>query len=135
MKKLFWLFVIIACSVPTIMALFNPGFFQSDDGEWMIIRFASFYSALRDGQFPVRYLSSLNYGYGYPVANFLYPGFMYLATLIHVLGFGFVESIKIVLGLSMVGSAIFCYFWLSRFFDRFSSFVGSLFYLYTPEAF
>lgn len=114
------------------MPLFNKGFFQSDDGEWMVIRFASFYQTLRDGQFPVRYLSNLNYGYGYPIANFLYPGFMYLAVPIHLLGFGFVESIKIIFGLSMVGSAIFCYFWLSKLFDKFSAFVGAMFYLYTP---
>ena len=124
--------VIIVFSLPSIAPLFHSGFFQSDDGEWMIIRFASFYSALKDLQFPVRYLPNLNYGYGYPVANFLYPGFMYLATPIHVLGFGFVDTIKIIFILSMVGSAVFCYLWLLKFFDKLSSFVGALFYLYTP---
>lgn len=131
-KSIFLILILIIFSMPAILPLFNKGFFQSDDGEWMIIRAASFYSAFRDGQFPVRYLSSLNYGYGYPVANFLYPGFMYLSVPIHVLGFGFVDTIKIILGLSMVGSAIFCYLWLSKFFDKLSSFVGALFYLYTP---
>lgn len=131
-KKLLILLIVILFSLPSITPLFNKGFFQSDDGEWMIIRAASFYSALADGQFPVRYLSSLNYGYGYPVANFLYPGFMYLATPIHVLGFGFVDTIKIILGLSMVGSAIFSFLWLSKIFNKFSAFVGSIFYLYLP---
>lgn len=131
-KNIFILTLIILFCTPSVLSLFHPGFFESDDGEWMIIRTSSFYSALRDGQFPVRYLSSLNYGYGYPVANFLYPGFMYLSVPIHVLGFGFVNTIKIILGLSMVGSAVFCFLWLSKFFDKLSSFVGALFYLYTP---
>lgn len=131
-KNILLIFILIIFSLPSILPLFNKGFFQSDDGEWMIIRFSAFHQALRDGQFPVRFLSRLNYGYGYPVANFLYPGFMYASEPIHLLGFGFVNTIKIILGLSMIGSAIFCYLWLSKFFDKLSSFVGALFYLYTP---
>jgi hypothetical protein len=124
--------LLLVLSIPAIFFLFHPGFFQSDDGEWMIIRFSSFYQALSDGQFPVRFLGTLNHGYGYPVANFLYPGFMYIGVPIHFLGFGFVDTVKIIFGISMIGSAIFSYLWLSRFFDRFSSLVGSLFYLYAP---
>ncbi|MBI2614068.1 MAG: hypothetical protein HYW62_04840 [Candidatus Levybacteria bacterium] len=131
-KNILLILILIIFSIPAILPLFNKGFFQSDDGEWMIIRAASFYSALADGQFPVRYLSSLNYGYGYPVANFLYPGFMYLAVPIHILSFGFVDTIKIILGLSMVGSAVFSFLWLSKIFNKFSAFVGSIYYLYMP---
>lgn len=131
-KSVFTFTLIILFCVPSVLSLFQPGFFQSDDGEWMVIRFSAFHQELRDGQFPVRYLSRLNFGYGYPVANFLYPGFMYLSLPIHLLGFGFVDSIKAILMASMIGSAIFCYLWLSKFFDKLSSFVGALFYLYTP---
>lgn len=131
-KNILLIFILIIFSIPAVLPLFNKGFFQSDDGEWMIIRFSAFHQALSDGQFPVRFLSRLNYGYGYPVANFLYPGFMYLGEVFKVLDFGFVDTIKIILGLSMVGSAIFCYLWLSKFFDKLSGFVGALFYLYTP---
>lgn len=130
--KIILILLIIALSLPSIFSLFPSGFFQNDDGEWMIIRFSAFHQALRDGQFPVRFLSRLNYGYGYPVANFLYPGFMYLSEFPKILGFGFVNSIKIVLGLSMLGSAVFLYLWLSKFFDKISSLFGSLFYLYAP---
>ncbi len=131
-NKLSWILVLILVSLPAIAALLHPGFFQSDDGEWMIIRFSAFHQAFLDGQFPVRWLDRLNYGYGYPVANFLYPGFMYAGELFKFLGFGFVTTIKLIFGLSMVGSAVFCFLWLLRFFDKFSSVVGSLFYLYTP---
>jgi len=131
-KNLLVFLIIVIFSIPSVVSLFNKGFFQSDDGEWMVIRFSSFYQSFVDGQFPVRFLSRLNHEYGYPVANFLYPGFMYLGVPIHILGFGFVDTIKIIFGASMVGSAIFCYLWLSRFFDKLSSLVGALFYLYIP---
>lgn len=131
-QKPFILLLLFLLSLPAIISLFHPGFFQSDDGEWMIIRFSAFHQAFRDGEFPVRWLGRLNHGYGYPVANFLYPGFMYLSELPKVLGFGFVDSIKIILGFSIISSAVFAYLWLSKLFGKTSAFIGALFYLYTP---
>lgn len=131
-KTVFVLFFIVILSLPSIWFLLKPGFFQSDDGEWMIIRFSAFYQALADGQFPVRFLSRLNHEYGYPVANFLYPGFMYLGVPIKLLGFGFVDTIKIILGISMIASAIFAYLWLLRFFPILQASMGALVYLYSP---
>lgn len=131
-NKFVWIFIAILFSIPAILALFHVGFFQSDDGEWMIIRFSAFHQALRDGQFPVRFLSRLNYGYGYPIANFLYPGFMYFGEVLKLLGFGFVDTIKIIFGLSMTGSAVFAYLWLSKLFSKWPSLVGSFLYLYAP---
>lgn len=134
MKKneLLTILLLLLLSIPAIFPLAHPGFFQTDDGEWMIIRLSSFYQALHDGQFPVRFLQRLNFGYGYPVAEFLYPGSFYLATLLHVIRFGFVNSIKGVIGISFVGSVLFTYLWLNKSFSRFASFVGALVALYLP---
>ena len=133
MKSKFAIFAILfLLSLPSIAALVHPGFFQSDDGEWMIIRFSSFHQALVNGQFPVRFLQRLNYGYGYPVANFLYPGFMYLAESLRIVGFGFVDTIKIMFGISMIESAVFTYFWLSKVFGKWPAVIGGLVYLYAP---
>lgn len=123
---------IIILSLPVIWWLFGSGFFATDDADWMIIRFTAFHQALRDGEFPVRWLGRLNYGYGYPVVNFNYPLFLYLAEGVKILGVGFVSSIKIIVGLSMVASALFAYLWLNKIFDKWSSFLGSIFYLYAP---
>lgn len=131
-KYLIFIGIIILFSIPAILPLFHAGFFKTDDGDWMVIRFSAFYQALRDGQFPVRFLPRLNFDYGYPVANFLYPGFMYLGTPIHLLGFGFVSTIKIILGGSVVFSGIFCFLWLRKLFFQFPAIVGSLLYVYAP---
>lgn len=132
MKKIWIILLIFAILIPSVFWLFHSGFFQTDDGEWMIIRFSAFFQALRGGQFPVRFLERLNFGYGYPVPNFLYPGFLYLSVPIHVLGFSFVNTIKVVLGVSLISSFVFSYFWLKKIFDRKSAFVGAAFYLYAP---
>src|SRR3990172_13186686 len=131
-KKYLPIVILLLLMIPSIWFLLLPGFFESDDGEWMVIRFSAFYQAFVDGQFPVRFLGRLNHGFGYPVANFLYPGFMYFAVPIHVLGLNFVDTIKAVLVFSMLTTAIFSYFWLSKIFDRFSAIAGSVVITYTP---
>ena len=118
--------------LPAIILLIHFGLPVTDDGNWMVIRFSAFYESLKAGQFPVRFLMRLNNGYGYPVADFLYPLFMYLATPFQILGIGFVNSIKAVLILSLVSSSIFTYLWLRKLFDNLSSLVGSFFYTYFP---
>ncbi|MBI3984708.1 MAG: hypothetical protein HY344_02080 [Candidatus Levybacteria bacterium] len=124
--------LLILLSIPSVIGLLQSGFPLTDDGNWMVIRFSAFYESLRDGQLPVRFLMRLNNGYGYPVADFLYPLFMYFATPLHILGLSFVESIKAVLALSLVFSSLFTFLWLRKFFDNLSSFVGSLIYVYLP---
>lgn len=132
-KILFGLIILLVVLIlPAIYSLFRPGFFQTDDGNWMIIRFSAFYQALSAEQFPPRFLGRLNFGYGYPVANFLYPGFMYLATPFKVVGFGYIESIKIVLGLTFIFSGIFTFLWLRKLFGDIAAFFGALFYVYAP---
>lgn len=123
---------IIILIIPVFFGLFHKGFFISDDGNWMVIRFSAFYEALRSGQFPVRFLPRLNNGYGYPVADFLYPLFMYIAFPIKAVGFSFVNSIKIVFGLSFLFSAISTFFWLRKFFNNFSSMIGAIAYVLFP---
>ena len=110
--------LIIVASLPSFFGLFHKGFFVTDDGEWMIIRFSAFYQSLADGQFPVRLLHRLNFDFGYPVATFLYPGFMYAGVPFHLLKIGFIGTIKILLGLSLVGTTIFTYLWLKELFNK-----------------
>ncbi len=135
MKKrsnLLFLGLAILFALPALIGLFHQGFFLSDDGNWMVIRFSAFYEALRNGQFPVRFLFRLNNGFGYPVADFLYPLFMYLGVPIHILGINFVNSVKIILGLSLIFSSIFTFLWLRKLFDNLSSFLGATLYTLFP---
>ncbi len=135
MKKrsnLFFLLLCVALTIPSLIGIFHQGFFATDDGNWMVIRFSAFYEALRNGQFPVRFLFRLNNGFGYPVADFLYPLFMYIGVPIHILGFSFVNTIKIILGLSLVFSSIFTFLWLRKLFDNVSSLIGACLYTYFP---
>lgn len=127
-----WVIGIVLVAVLIIWPLLKPGFFISDDGEWMIIRLSAFFQSLREGQFPVRFLGRLNNSYGYPVANFLYPGFLYLGSLIHVFGISFVNTVKLIFIGSIIGSAVCIFYWLKRFFSAKASFLGAIGFIFTP---
>ncbi|HEX7041823.1 MAG TPA: 6-pyruvoyl-tetrahydropterin synthase-related protein [Patescibacteria group bacterium] len=118
--------------LPSLLPLIHSGFFLSDDGNWMVIRFSAFYEAIRQGQFPPRFLVRLNHGYGYPVADFLYPLFMYIGLPIKLLGMNFVNTVKIIFGLSIIFSGIFTFFWLRKSVGKLAAFIGAFVYVLFP---
>src|SRR5258708_4961317 len=133
-KKSNLIFLILAILISSvgILSLFHSRFFLTDDGNSMVIRFSAFYETLRLGQFPVRFLSRLNFGFGYPVSDFLYPLFMYIGVPIHAIGFSFVSTIKIIIGLGFLSGTVFSYLWLRKLFDEKAALVGSIAYSLFP---
>ncbi|HYK09086.1 MAG TPA: 6-pyruvoyl-tetrahydropterin synthase-related protein [Candidatus Eisenbacteria bacterium] len=131
-KEYYWISLLIICSVGALIGLFHSGFFVSDDGHWMIIRLSAFYEGLSSGQFPVRFLPQLNQGFGYPVADFLYPLFLYVGAALHVVKIPFITDIKILLGASMLLSGIGMYVFLKQSLKAFPAFLGGVVYMYLP---
>lgn len=134
LNNIFGIFLLsLLISLPALVPLIQSGFFVTDDGEWMIIRFSAFYQAFADGQFPVRFLHRLNFDFGYPVATFLYPGFMYAGIPLHFLKIGVVETVKVLIGVSILGSTFFTYLWLQKMFHKkFAALIGTFAGLYLP---
>lgn len=123
---------IVLASILLLWPLFRQGFFVTDDGDWMIIRLSAFYQSLAEGQFPVRFLGRLYHNYGYPVANFLYPGFLYVGSFVRLFGFSYVDVIKIVLSISVVGSAVVLYATLRKKFQLFEATAGAVSFVLSP---
>src|SRR3989304_7647293 len=98
--------ILVVVSLIAIWPFFKKGFYESHDGEWMIIRFTAFHQTLRAGNFPVRFTDRLNNNYGYPVLNYLYPMPFYLSEVPKSLGFSFIESVKILFAASAVFSTL-----------------------------
>lgn len=123
-QKILTIFLLLIILLPVIWPLLQPGFLVTDDGDWMIIRLSAFHETLKTGQFPVRFLYPLNHGYGYPVTDFLYPLPFYLGELIHLMGFGFIDSVKILFIASFILGAFFMYLY--------SGPVAAVIYTYFP---
>lgn len=123
---------LLLVSLIPVSLLFTSGFPVTDDGTWLIVRFSAFFETLRSGQLPVRFIYRLYDGMGYPVSNFLYPLYLYIATPIHILGFNFLNSIKILLIINVFLSSIFTFFWLNKKFSSLASFFGAIALIFSP---
>lgn len=133
MKKI--LLILVTLTLLSTWPFFRNGFFKTHDGEWMIIRFTAFHQTLSGGQVPVRFVDRLANNYGYPVTNFLYPLPFYITEFFKVMGFGFVNSIKMTFILSTILSVLAMYWALKQFFSREGSLAGSIIYIFIPYRF
>lgn len=130
MKKA--LVILLLFLLPVIIPFIQPGFFSSDDGEWMVIRLSAFHETLKTGQFPVRFLERLNHGLGYPVTNFLYPLPFYIGEAIHLLGPGFIDTTKILLAGGMIAGAVGTFLLVRSRWGNLSAFFAGVMYTFHP---
>jgi hypothetical protein len=132
-KKL--LIPILLIFIPIIMAaipLFGSGYIPTHDGEYHIIRFMDFFRMLSTGHLFPRWAPTMNSGFGIPIFNFQYPLPNYVGSLLHLFGFNFVISFQIAEAMAYILSALFCYFWLYKLFDRYSAVVGTILAAFVP---
>lgn len=87
----------------------------TDDSELHAARFANYYLALKQQQFPPRWAPNLNSGYGYPVLQFSYP-LPYIAGGIIklILPLSLQQSVNISAILFLVSSFVGSYFWIKK---------------------
>src|SRR3990167_8782287 len=104
------LFLIIAIflSIFALIPLMHPGFFPIHDDE-QIGRLFELNQALRQGQFPVRIDQNLGFGYGYLLFNYYPPFIYYFAEIFKLLGFSFINSIKLMIISGFFLSSLFMY--------------------------
>jgi len=127
--------VFILLSVLPVLSLFHPGLPVTHDGQDHVARIANFYQNLVDGNLIPRWAANLNWGYGHPILEFLYPLPSYIASFFHFVGFTLVDSTKIVFILGTVFSLVFMYMWLSQFSSKYAALFGAVLYTYAPYRF
>lgn len=115
--------------------LFFPGLPLTHDGQDHVARIANFYASLSDGNIIPRWAASLNWGYGHPILMFLYPLPSYMSSLFHLIGFNFVDSLKIVFGLTYILSGVFMYFWIRNIFGEKGGVIAGMLYMFAPYRF
>lgn len=134
-NKYFFIFIFIILVILPIYSLFHPGLPITHDGQDHVARIANFYQNLLEGNLIPRWAANLNWGYGHPILEFLYPLPSYIASFFHLIGFSLVTATKIVFGLGMVLSFIFMFMWLSQFNSKYASLFGAVLYTYAPYRF
>lgn len=136
-----YLFTITLVATLLLFNLTTQGIYSSHDGEIHLARFAQFIQILLDGQFPPRWLSNWNFGYGYPTFVYLYSLPYYLSSFLRIFGLAFETIFKILMFLSLSLSGITFYFLANNLVSqkqktfKIAAFVGAIFYISAPYRF
>jgi len=134
MKSLKHYFIISAISLlPLLPAIFTVDLPHTHDGLVHLSRIAAYYTELSRLQIPPRWATDLNYGYGLPLFNFIYPLPYLLASAFVALGLSLVFAFKAVLISSYLLSGIFIFSFAREFFrDTRKAWAVTIFYQFAP---
>lgn len=137
MKKLFnWQIIfLVLISIVALLPLFHSGVYVSHDGEANIARFAAYFKAFSDYQFPPRWAGNLNFGYGSPIFIFYYPLPGYLASFLHLFGITFQNIFKLIMAAAFLLNGLFFYFLAKKIFQKEIAIVTSFAYMFSPYHF
>ena len=116
-------------------ALLHKGLPPTHDGEYHVVRFIEFDKSLRGGSLYPRWAPDLNYGYGLPLFNYVYPLPNFYSSFLHFFGISFIDSFKLNFFTAILLAGLFFYLWTKSFFKEKGAMVGSVFYLFSPYMF
>ena len=131
MKRVYLIFLVLILSWFAVAPLFKPGFFSIHD-DTQVARVFEMAKALKDGQFPVRFVANLGYGYGYPLYNYYAPLPYYFGAFLNLLGFNLFIATKLMFLAGILLSAVFMYLLVREFWGDLGGVLAALFYLYAP---
>lgn len=133
-KKSISLFsLLILISLLPMLSLLRPGTYESGDFNIHLYRIMAFYDSLREGILMPSWAAELNATYGNPLFIFNYNLSYYAVSLLHFIGFSFISSLKIYLGLCFFLSGIFMYLWVYKLTGKaIGGFTAGIFYLFNP---
>ncbi|MCM8787858.1 MAG: 6-pyruvoyl-tetrahydropterin synthase-related protein [Candidatus Omnitrophica bacterium] len=124
--------VLFFSSILIIDPLLKKGIFTAHDIETNITYFGAFYNSLTEGNIFPRWSGNIANLYGSPTSMFFYPFSYYLSAPIRLLGFSLIDTTKIYLFLTFIGSSLFMYLWLKRHVNTLSAVLGAILYVYAP---
>lgn len=131
LKKFKAWIILILLIIPTFYLLIRPGFFPMQD-DLQAFRIQQLDKCFQDHQFPCRWIPDAGYQYGYPQFIYYSPSVYYLGELFHLLGFQFIDAVKILFVLGFILSALAMFIFLRSWLGLWPAFVGSILYTYAP---
>lgn len=129
----YYLLIFILSLIPFTYVFSTSLFLHTHDGIVHLARMAAYFKALSSGNFPIRWASDLNYGYGMPLFDFIYPLPYWVSSFFLFLGFGLVNSFKLVLLVSYILSGFFMFAFAKNFLgDNKKALLATIFYQFFP---
>lgn len=132
-RKVRFSVIILMLSSILSISIFRQGGYESGDFNIHLYRTISFFTSLNEGILLPSWAGQLNQTYGYPLFIFNYPLPYYLISFFHLLGFGYVISMKLFLTLNIFGSGLIMYWTMRQHFKNdLAAFTATVFYLFVP---
>ena len=131
-KHLSYPLILLGLSLLPLLSMFRKGVYESGDFTIHVTNTIAFYNSLSEGNIVPDWAGSLNAGYGYPAFVFIYPLPYYISSLFHLIGFSFINSVKLVLSVTFIGSGFAMYYWLKNHLPEKAAFLGAILYLFAP---
>ena len=131
MKRLLPWVIVLGVGIISILPLTYDGYFPMHD-DTQVARVIEMGRALRQGQFPVRWVGDLGFGYGYPLFNFYGPLPYYLGGVLYALGMPALLATKMMFAVGVVGAALVMYGVISSLVGWQAGMLASILYLFAP---
>ena len=132
MKLVKPLLFISVVSVSILGPFFFPGYLESEDGVWAIVRQAEMHREIKDLQLPPRWAGYLNHGYGYPLFLFTYPLPYLIGELFLVFQLGVIATVKLSFILATFFSLFAIYLFISRLWGTNAAYLATILFAYAP---
>ena len=123
---------VLLLAVPAVLPLFQSGYLDSHDGLFHLYRLAALDEAFQGGVLYPRWFPQFAFGYGHPVLNYYSPLTYYVAQFFHLLGAGYILSLKLTFAAGYMLSAVLMYLYAREVLGRFPALVAAGVYTYFP---
>lgn len=131
MKHALVIALILLLSYFSVKPILQPGFFPMHD-DTQVARVVEMGRALKEGQFPVRWVADLGYGYGYPIFNFYGPLPYYVGGVLYAVGLSGLTATKVMFVVGIVAVAVTAYVATVGIFGMWGALTAALFLLFAP---
>jgi len=130
-KRLIYLLIVIGIVLPSVQSLIRRDFFQMHDYTH-VARLAEMDLAIKNGHFPPRWSKNLGWGYGMPLFQFYAPLPYFLGEVFHLIGFNYLDSIKLVFGLAGWLAFGGMFLLARRFWGKLGAWLSAVVFVYAP---
>lgn len=123
------LFIVLI--LPTIIQLFQPGYFAMQD-DLQAFRVYEMDRCFDDLQIPCRWVPDAGYQFGYPQFNFYPPTPYYVGAILHRAGIQYIDTVKILFIFGYIASGLAMYWLVKMLLGKWEGFIAALLYTYIP---
>lgn len=123
--------MLVILVVPTFWRMLRSGIYTIQDPHFF--RLVEFDKCIKDFQIPCRWSADAGLGYGEPLFNFYGQLPYVIGEVFHLIGFSYIDSLKIIFIISLVGSTISMYFFARYLWNSsWAGFLSAIIYTYAP---